>query len=85
MEIDDVVVHYEHLDQQLKGNAIDTVGTIPALGLNLRTELKQRGVTRDGQKDTQSKEDFFQREKSNMDKQQKDREDKHLLPQTFSS
>jgi hypothetical protein len=36
------MIVYEDLDQVLKGNPLDTVGTFDALGIHIRNELDRR-------------------------------------------
>ena len=96
LSVKDVIVQYDDLNQNLKGNPIDIVGVYQALGRKERCELKRRNqivatsqyihhIRGQQAATTEGKFNFFEKEKNKLEEAQKKREDRHVLPQDFGS
>lgn len=79
------VIQYSDMDQSLKGDNIDYIGKIDALGKNTKEHLKN--LNYDDREADQIEEKpankFFAAQKEERERNERNRSDKHILPQEF--
>ena len=80
------IINYSDMDQSFKGENIDFIGQIEALGKKKKNDLKERNYADlegaiDPAQDNKKTNKFFQAKQEERERNERRRKDKHLLPQ----
>jgi len=89
---DEIIVKHQDLDQVLKGYRIEQIGEVDALGKEKQDSLEHRvDIDEEDEEDEDNTgaggdakpQNFFAKQRAEMQRQENLRDDKHLLPATF--